>query len=148
MNPPFAGTERVLQSCPGPIHPEGRTYSGGVVLIEVFALKLDDMSDQQFSVRSGHPDEAAMEAIRIERVGDGIHTQHFEVGLKEYLAGKEQGTGENGVHLEDLVQRDADPAGADIDGSLNERSLRGIALRLKTDGQENGDAIVVAALST
>jgi hypothetical protein len=118
------------------------------VLIEVFALKLDDMSDQQFSVRSGHPDEAAMEAIRIERVGDGIHTQYFEVGLKEYLARKEQGTGENGVHLEDLVQRDADPAGADIDGSLNERSLRGIALRLKTDGQENGDAIVVAALST
>ncbi len=118
------------------------------MLIEVFALKLDNMSGQQFSIRSGHPDKAAMEAIRIERVRDGIYTHHFEVGLKEYLAGKKQGTGENGVHLEDLVQRDADPAGADIDGSLNERSLLGVVLRLKTDGQENGDAIVVAALST
>ncbi len=118
------------------------------MLIEVFALKLDNMPDQQFSIRSGHPDEAAMEAIRVERVGDGIHTQHFEVGLKGYLAGKEQSTGENGVHLEDLVQRNADPAGAEIDGSLNERSLRGVVLRLKTHGQENSDAIVVATLST
>ncbi len=50
MNPPFAGTNRGRQSCPGPLHPEGRTYLGGVVLIEVFALKLDNMSGQQFSI--------------------------------------------------------------------------------------------------
>lgn len=134
MNPPFVGTKRVLQSCPGPLHPEGRTYSGGVVLIEVFTLKLDNMSGQQFSIRIGHPDEAAMEAIRIERVGDGIHTQYLEGGLEERLAGKKQGAGENSVHLEGLVQRDADPAGTDIDRPLDERFFCCVALRLKTDG--------------
>ncbi len=147
MYPPFAGTKRVLQSCPGPLQPEGRTYSGGVVFIEVFALKLDNMSGQQFSVRSGHPDEAAMEAIRIERVGDEIHTQHFEVGLKEYLAGKEQGTGENGVRLEDLVQRDADPASADVNCSLDEGSLRLGRLLLEADGEGDRDTIILAPFS-
>ena len=49
------------------------------MLIEVFALKLEDMSDQQFSIRIGHPEEVAMESIRVERVGDGIHTQHLKV---------------------------------------------------------------------
>lgn len=134
MNPPFVGTKRVLQSCPGPLHPEGRTYSGGVVLIEVFTLKLDNMSGQQFSIRIGHPDEAAMEAIRIERVGDGIHTQYLEGGLEGRFAGKKQGAGENSVHLEGLVQRDADPAGTDIDRPLDERFFCCVALRLKTDG--------------
>lgn len=94
------------------------------MLIEVFALELDNMSGQQFSIRIGYPNEAAMEAIRVEWVGDEIHTQDFEGGLKEHLARKEQGAGENGVHLERLVQRDADSAGAEIDGSLDERSLR------------------------
>ena len=126
MNPPFAGTKRVLQSGPGPLHYEGCTYSGGIVLIEVFALKLDDMSDQQFSIRIGHPEEMAMESIRIERVGNGIHTQYLKVRLKEHLAGKEQGAGENGVHLEGLVQRDADPAGTQIDCFLDELVLGSI----------------------
>jgi hypothetical protein len=36
----------LLQSCPRPIRCEGCAYSGGIVRIEVFALKLDDMSDQ------------------------------------------------------------------------------------------------------
>ena len=126
MNPPFAGTKRGHQSGPGPVHREGCAYSGGVVLIEVFALKLDDMSGQQFSIRIGHPDEVAMESIRVERVGDGIHTQYLKVGLKEHLAGKEQGAGENGVHLEALVQRDADPAGTQIHCFLDELVLGGI----------------------
>ena len=106
------------------------------MLIEVFALKLEDMSDQQFSILIGHPDKVAMESIRVERVGDGIHTQHFEGRLKEHLAGKEQGAGENGVHLEGLVQRDADPAGTHIDCFLDERSLGSIRLRLKQMGRE------------
>jgi hypothetical protein len=144
MNPPFAGTK---QSGPGPVHREGCAYSGGVVLIEVFALKLDDMPDQQFSIRSGHPDEAAMEAIRIERVGDGIHTQHLKVRLKEHLARKEQGTGENGVHLEDLVQRDADPAGTQIHCFLDELALGRIRLRLKTDGERDSDAIIFTTIA-
>ncbi len=116
------------------------------MFIEVFALELDYMSDQQFSIWIGHPDKAAMEAIRVERVVDGIHTQYFEVGLKEHLAGKEQGTGENGVHREDLVKRDADPAAADIDGPLDERFFRGVALRLKTDGQGDSNTIKLAAI--
>ncbi len=126
MNPPFAGTKRVLQSGPGPLHYEGCTYSGGIVLIEVFALKLDDMSDQQFSIRIGHPEEMAMESIRIERVGNGIHTQYLKVRLKEHLAGKEQGAGENGVHLEGLVQRDADAPGTQIHCFLDELVLGSI----------------------
>ena len=147
MNPPFAGTKRVLQSCPGPLHYEGCTYSGRIVLIEVFALKLDDMSDQQFSIRIGHPEEAAMEAIRVERVGDGINTQYFEGRLKEHLAGKKQGTGENGVHLEGLVQRDADPAGTQIYCFLDELVLGSIRLRLKTDGERDSDAIIFTTIS-
>lgn len=114
--------------------------------IEVFALKLDYMSDQQFSILIGHPDEPAMKAIRVEWVGDGINTQHFEVGLKEYLAGEKQGAGENFVHLEGLVECDADAAAADVDGPLDEGCLRLVALRLKTDGQGDGDAIKLAAI--
>ncbi len=87
-----------------------------------------------------------MEAIRIERVGDGIYTHHFEVGLKEYLAGKKQGTGENGVHLEDLVQRDADAPGTQIHCFLNELVLGRVRLKLKTDGEQDGDAIIFTAI--
>ncbi len=147
MNPPFAGTKRGLQSGPGPVHYEGCAYSGGIVLIEVFALKLDDMSDQQFLIRSGHPDEAAMEAIRIERVGDGIHTQYLKVRLKEHLAGKEQGAGENGIHLEGLVQHDADAPGTQIHCFLDELVLGSIRLRLKTDGERDSDAIIFTTIA-
>ena len=131
---PFRGDGTDPPELSGSFHREGRAYSGGVVLTKVFALELDDMPGQQFSIRIDHPDEAAMEAIRIERVGDGIHTQYLEGGLEERLAGKKQGAGENSVHLEGLVQRDADPAGTDIDRPLDERFFCCVALRLKTDG--------------
>ena len=146
MNPPFAGTKRVLQSDPCPIDREDCANSGGVVLIEVFALKLDDLSGQQFSIRIGHSDEAAMEAIRVQWVGDGINTQYLEVRLKEHLAGKEQGAGENGVHLEDLVERDADPAGADINGPLDERGFCLVGFLLQADGERDGNTIILAAV--
>lgn len=91
------------------------------------------MSDQQFSILIDHPDEASMEAIRVEWVVNRINTQYFDIGLKEHPAGQEQGAGKNFVHLEDLVECDTDAA-ADVDGPLNERPLRRVALRLKTDG--------------
>lgn len=116
------------------------------MLIEVFALKLDDMPGQQFSVRIGHSNEATMEAIHVERVGDGIDTQYLKVRLKERLAGEKQGAGENGVYLQDLAQRNSDPAGADIDGPLDECSLRCLVLRLKTDGERHRDAIVFTTI--
>lgn len=92
------------------------------------------MSDQQFSILIDHPDEASMEAIRVEWVVNRINTQYFDIGLKEHRAGQEQGAGKNFVHLEDLVECDTDAAAADVDGPLNERPLRRVALRLKTDG--------------
>lgn len=104
------------------------------------------MSDQQFSILIGHPDEAAMEAIGVEWVGNGIDTQHFEGGLKEHLAWEEQGAGENFVHLEDLVECDTDAAAADVDGPLDECSLRCVAFRLKANGQSDGDAIELTAI--
>ena len=104
------------------------------MLIEVFTLELQDVSDQQFSILTGHPDEAAMETICVEWVSNGINPQHFEVGLKEHLAGKKQGAGENFVNLEDLVECDTDAAAADVDGPLDERSLRTVVLSLKADG--------------
>lgn len=104
------------------------------------------MSYQQFSIPIGHPDEAAMEAIGIERVSDGINTQHFEVRLEEHLAWKEQGAGENFVHLEGLVECDADTTTADVDGPLDKRCLCRVALRLKTDRQGDSDAIKLAAI--
>ena len=134
MNPPFAGRKRNPQSCTDPIHSEGRAHSDRVVLIEVFALELQDVSDQQFSILIGHLDEAAMEAIGVERVGDGINAQYFEVGLKEHLVWKEQGAGENRVHLEGLVECDADTAAADVDGPLDKRSLHRVGLVLYADG--------------
>ncbi len=114
--------------------------------IEVFALELQDVSNQQFSISIGHPDEAAMEAIGIEWVSDGINTQHFEERLKEYLAREEQSAGENLVYLEGLIKCDADTAAADVDGPLDERSLRLVALKLKTDRQGDGDAIKLATI--
>lgn len=101
---------------------------------EVFSLELHNVPDQQFSVLIGHPDEAAMEAVCVERVGDRVNTQHFEVGLKEHLARKEQGAGENLVDLKGLIKCDADAAAADVDGPLDKRPLRRVALGLKTDG--------------
>ncbi len=115
--------------------------------MEVFALELDYMPDQQFSIGIGHPDEAAMETIGVERVGDGINAQHFEGRLKEHVVGKEQGAGENGVHLEGLVECNADTSAADVDGPLDEGSLRFGSLLLEADGEGDGDAIVLAALS-
>lgn len=104
------------------------------MLIEVFALELQDVSNQQFSIPIGHPDEAAMEAICVRWIDDGIDTQHFERGLKEHLAGKKEGAGKNFVHLEGLVERDADTAAADVDGLLDKRSLCRVALVLYADG--------------
>ncbi len=123
-----------------------RIVSGGVVFIEVFSLELHNVPDQQLSILIGHPDEAAMEAIRVVWVGDRVNTQHFEVGLKEHLARKEQGARESLVDREDLVECDADAATADIDGPLDERCFRRVAFRLKTDGQGDGDAIILAAI--
>jgi len=116
------------------------------VFIEVFSLELHNVPDQQFSILTGHPDEAAMEAIRVVWVGDKVNTQHFEVGLKEHLARKEQGAKENLIDREDLIECDTDAAAADVDGPLDERSLRLVALKLETDGQGDGDAIKLAAI--
>jgi len=117
-----------------------------VVLIEVFTLELDDMPDQQFSILIGYPDEAPVEAVGVGWIGDGIDVQHLERRRKEHLAGKEQGAGENCAHVEDLVQGDADAAAADVDGPLEERGLRLVALSLETDWQGNGDAIKLSAI--
>jgi hypothetical protein len=125
---------------------EDFAHSGGVVLAEVFALELQDVSDQQFSILTGHPDKTAMEAVRVEGVGDGINPQHFEGRLKKHLAGKEQGARENFIHLEDLVECDADPAGTDVDGSLDERSLGFIRLMLEADGESDSDTIKLTAI--
>ena len=116
------------------------------MFIEVFSLELHNVPDQQFSILIGHPDEAGMEAVRVVWVGDRVNTQHFEVGLKEHLARKEQGARESLVDREDLVECDADAAAADVDGPLDERRFRRVALRLKTDGQGDGDAIKLTAI--
>lgn len=145
MNPPFAGTSRVSRSCPKPSTRKG-AHSRRVVLIEVFTLELDDMPDQQFSVLIGYPDEAPVEAVGVGWIGNGIDTQHFKRRLKEHLAGKEQGAGEDCPHVEDLVQGDADAAAADVNGSLEERGFRLVALNLETDRQGNGDAIKLAPI--
>ena len=116
------------------------------MLIEVFSLELQNVFDQQFPILIGYPDEAAMEAICVGWIDDGIDTQHLEVGLKEHLTRKEYGAGENLVDLEDLVECDADAAAADVDGSLDERFLSRVVLRLKTDGQGDGDAIKLTTI--
>lgn len=116
------------------------------MLIEVFSLELQNVFDQQFSILIGYPDEAAMEAIRVRWIDDGIDTQHLEAGLKEHLTRKEYGAGENLVDLENLVECDADAAAADVDGPLDERFLSRVVLRLKTDGQGDGDAIKLTTI--
>jgi hypothetical protein len=133
MNPPFVGTNASLSGARS-YSSEGRVYSGRIVLVEQFALKLDDVSDQQFSILIGDSDEATMESIGVGWVDDGINTQHFKGGFKEHPARKEQGASESFVHLEDLVECEADAAAADVDGAREERSLRCVAFRLKTDG--------------
>ena len=104
------------------------------MLIEVFSLQLQNMSNQHFSISIGHSDETAMETIGVGWVGDGIDTQHFEMRSNEHVPGKKQGAGKNFAHLKDLIKCDADTAAANVDGSLDERSLSRVALRLKTDG--------------
>jgi hypothetical protein len=116
------------------------------VLIEVFSLELQNVFNQQFSILIGYPDEAAMEAIRVRWIDDGIDTQHLEAGLKEHLTRKEYGAGENFIDFEDLVECDADAATADVDGPLDERFLSRDVLRLKTDGQGDGDTIKLSAI--
>ncbi|HWV46073.1 MAG TPA: hypothetical protein VN039_08655, partial [Nitrospira sp.] len=67
-------------------------------------------------------------------------------GLKEHLAWKEQGAGENFVHREGLVECNADTPAADVDRPLDERFLRLVALKLKADRQGDGDAIKLAPI--
>ncbi len=147
MNPLFRGDEAESGDVvPIPIQDEKPVSSGGVVLIEVFALELHNVPDQQFSILIGHPDESAMEAIRVGWVDNRGNTQHFEVGLKEYFIRKEQDTRENLVDRENLIECDTDATAADVDRPLDKRSFRRVAFRLKTDRQGDGDAIKLTAI--
>jgi hypothetical protein len=135
MNPPLVGQEDPPPSRMdlGHVAQGPRSVSNGIVFGEVLALKLEDVSDQQFLVLSGHPDEAAMEAIGVRWINDGINAQHFEGGFEEHLAGKEQCAGENLVGLKRLVDCDTDAAAADVDGPLDERFFSRVALTLQAN---------------
>jgi hypothetical protein len=132
---PFGGARRPPPSRMdlGHVAQGPRSVSNGIVFGEVLALKLEDVSDQQFLVLSGHPDEAAMEAIGVRWINDGINAQHFEGGFEEHLAGKEQCAGENLVGLKRLVDCDTDAAAADVDGPLDERFFSRVALTLQAN---------------
>jgi hypothetical protein len=117
------------------------------VLIEVFALELQNVSDQQLSILTGHSDEAPMEAVGVERIGNRIYPQHFEGGLKEHLPGKEQGAGENLMRLVGLTDYQANPSSTQIDRLFYALALGAVCLGLKADGQCNGNAIKISSLS-
>ncbi|MDC8450365.1 MAG: hypothetical protein LV473_18700 [Nitrospira sp.] len=123
-----------------------RTVSGGVVFIEVFSLELQNVPDQQLSILIGHPDEAAMEAVRVVWVEDRVNTQHFEVGLKEHLVGKEQAARKNVAGREGCINHHADAATAQVDGFLGELPFGVVRLRLETNGQRDIDAVVFSAV--
>ncbi len=88
-----------------------------------------------------------METVGVSWVGDRINVQHFKCRRKDHLVGKAQGAGQDLVLPELLVERDADAAAADVDGSLDERGFCRIGLLLQADWEGDGDAIVLAAIS-
>lgn len=115
------------------------------MLIEVFALELQNVPDQQLSILTGHSDKAPMEAVGVERVGDRIHAQHFEGGLKEHLPGKEQGAGEHLMRLVGLTDYQANPSRAQIDRFFGALAIGDVCLGLKADGQRNSNAIKISS---
>lgn len=52
---------------------------------KVFALKLQDVSDEQLPVVSGHLDKAGVETVGVRWIGDGIDPQHLDRGCKTHL---------------------------------------------------------------
>ena len=58
------------------------------MFIEEVALKVQDMSDQQFPVLCGHSDEAGMEPVGAGRIWDGVKPQYLDERFEEILVGK------------------------------------------------------------
>ncbi len=120
--------------------------SNGIVFGEMFALKLENVSDEQLSVLPGHVDKTGMKTVGVGRIGEEVDPQHFERRCKTHLFRQEQGTGENLIRLKGSVHDQADATGTQIDRFLDERAFCRVRLSLKADREGDGDAIVLPAL--
>lgn len=114
---------------------------------KVLALEPNDMSNQQFSVLSGHLNKSPVEPVGALRVGNRIYMQHFELSGEDHLVRKAQGTGQDLVRLMLIGERDAEAASADIDSPLDECRLCRIRFPLQANRKRDGDAIVLSTIS-
>lgn len=121
--------------------------SGGIVLAEMLALKLQDGPDQLLTAVSGHLDKAGMEAVGIAWVGDGVDTQYLKRRLKEHLVGKKQRAGEDLMFLKRMVECDGNAASTQIDSSLDESRFGCVGFLLQADRDGDSDAIVLSTIS-
>jgi len=80
-----------------------RSVSGGIMSTEVFALKLENVSDEQLSVLPGHVDKAGVKTVSVGWVGERVDPQHFDRRCKTHLFRQEQGTGEKRIRLKGPV---------------------------------------------
>lgn len=117
------------------------------MFLQVVALKSHDVSDQQLSTLGGHADEAGVEAVRTAWYGKGIKPQHFDGGREWNLIGEEEREREECARLIGGRDRYADSPAAQVDGFLSKGTVCRVGLRLNADGQEDGDAIKLAAFS-
>ena len=116
--------------------------------MQVVALETHDVSDQQFPVLCGHPNEAGMEAVRITGRLNRIKPQDFDRRFKKHAVGKEQREPKDFMGFVDCSHRHTDTSATEADGFLGERTFAVVRFVLNADGQNDGDAIKFAAFSS
>ncbi len=122
--------------------------SDGIVFLQVVALKTNDVSDELLSVLGSHSDEAGVETVGIAQKRKRIEPQHLDWRLEANLVGQQQREAKHCTGFVDRRDSDADAAAAEVEGCLNQLTLRVVCLGLNAEGQKHGDAIKLAAFSS
>ena len=108
--------------------------SGGIVFLQVSALKTHDVSDQQFPILCGHPDEAGMEAVGTAWDRKGVKPQHFDRGCEGSVVGQEECEGKDSPEFVGCRDRYTDTAATEVDGFFREVTFPVVRVELNAGG--------------
>ena len=121
--------------------------SCGIVFLKMVALKTQNVSDEELTVLRGQADEASVQAIHAAQERKWIQPQHFDRSFKGNVIWEEKRKGQDVTVLVMAGDHDADAAGAEVDGCLDQLAFCFVSCDLQAHGQRDGDAIKLAAFS-
>lgn len=118
------------------------------MFLEMVALKTQDVSDEELTVLCGQPHEASVEAIHPAQEREWIQPQYFDRSFEGNVIWEQERKGEDVTVLVACGDHHADAAGAEVDGCFGQLALPVVSHDLDAHGEQNGDAIKFAALSS